>query len=151
MEITGVDGVHHINIYSKGKTELGRWLSNFAHSPIDLPEDGHFESIEGYWYWLGTRDERLRTTYGFRAKEIGRQRKPSQNPVDFEERIKRALDTKLKSNLAMLTEFAVSILPFRHYYEWGKPPKPLRRKDGGYPWIIEHLEARRKLLKEQWL
>ena len=25
-----IDGVHHINIYSKGKTEIGRWLSNLA-------------------------------------------------------------------------------------------------------------------------
>ena len=26
------DGYNHINVYSKGKTELGRWLSNFAHT-----------------------------------------------------------------------------------------------------------------------
>ena len=46
------DGITHINVYSKGKTTLGRWLTNFAHTPIDTI-DGHFESIEGYWYWLG--------------------------------------------------------------------------------------------------
>lgn len=45
------DGVDHINIYSKGKTSLGRFLSNFAQADIET-EDGNFASIEGYWYWL---------------------------------------------------------------------------------------------------
>ena len=55
------DGIDHINIYSKGKTSLGRWLSNFAKSPIET-EDGHFDSIEGYWYWywLSSKDDTLR-------------------------------------------------------------------------------------------
>jgi hypothetical protein len=42
------DGITHINIYSKGKTELGRWLSNFTYHPIET-EDGKFDSVEGYW------------------------------------------------------------------------------------------------------
>jgi len=29
--IEGIDGETHINIYSKGKTEIGRWLSNFSY------------------------------------------------------------------------------------------------------------------------
>ena len=41
------DGVDHINIYSKGLTELGRFLSNFEHILITT-EDGDFNSIEGY-------------------------------------------------------------------------------------------------------
>ena len=41
-----IDGVHHINVYSKSKTEIGRWLSNFSYSPIQT-KDGDFESIEG--------------------------------------------------------------------------------------------------------
>ena len=50
MIIEGIDGMTHINVYSKGKTEIGRWLSNFAYSPIDLGNEGYFSSIEGYWY-----------------------------------------------------------------------------------------------------
>jgi len=30
------DGITHINIYSKGKTDLGRMLSNFAKLPFIL-------------------------------------------------------------------------------------------------------------------
>jgi hypothetical protein len=33
-----MDGVDHINVYSKGKTELGRMLSNFYPSPFTLRE-----------------------------------------------------------------------------------------------------------------
>ena len=33
------DGITHINIYSQGKTQLGRFLSNFEPSPIET-EDG---------------------------------------------------------------------------------------------------------------
>lgn len=32
------DGITHINIYSKGSTELGRLLSNFAHRKAVLSE-----------------------------------------------------------------------------------------------------------------
>jgi len=61
------DGLSHINIYSKGMTELGRLLSNFANTPVNTPQDGKFTSIEGYWYWLlGKNDNRevLRTLHG---------------------------------------------------------------------------------------
>jgi hypothetical protein len=33
------DGTTHINIYSKGKTELGRFLTNFAYIGIGYPID----------------------------------------------------------------------------------------------------------------
>jgi hypothetical protein len=40
------DGVTHINVYSRGNTELGRLLSNFAHTPFSHPEFGEFASVE---------------------------------------------------------------------------------------------------------
>lgn len=45
------DGIDHINVYSKGKTALGRFLSNFAETDLET-KDGHFASVEAYWYWL---------------------------------------------------------------------------------------------------
>lgn len=66
------DGVTHINIYSKGKTEIGRWASNFQYAPIVI-DDGHFDSVEGYFYWLGTRNAQLRFLSGFAAKKLGRE------------------------------------------------------------------------------
>lgn len=46
------DGIDHINIYSKARTALGRSLSNFAYSPIDLDTYGRFNSVEAFWYFL---------------------------------------------------------------------------------------------------
>jgi hypothetical protein len=67
------DGIGHINVYSKAKTKLGRELSNFSFSPFTHPEDGKFNSIEGYWYWLGCKQEKLRKVWGYAAKRLGRE------------------------------------------------------------------------------
>ncbi len=141
----GIDGVDFINVYSKGKTELGRWLSNFAHTPIDIPEHGHFESIEGYWYWLGCEDDSLRSLYGWQAKSQGRKCTngiDDAKRADFQDLIKKAIDIKLKSNFQMMLVFAASELPLVHFYEYGD-----KRIDAGYKWITCHLEHRRSLLK----
>lgn len=136
------DGIDHINIYSKGQTELGRWLTNFAHSPIEIPEHGKFSSIEGYWYWLGSKDERLRSLFGYEAKKLG-ESLSIEEINGFEGYIQKAIDIKLKSDRERLNEFIGSFLPFDHYYVFGGV-----RKDAGYKWIVEHFENRRKLLKE---
>lgn len=65
------DGVDHINIFSKGQTPLGRFLSNFTHCPFQHPEFGAFNSIEGFWFWLGSRDDKLRQLHSFAAKKYG--------------------------------------------------------------------------------
>ena len=145
MIIRGEDGVTHINVYSKAKTDIGMWLSNFAYSPVELPDHGHFDSLEGYWYWLHCGDDRLRTLSGFAAKQVGREVMLSINnpPDDFEDRFKVALDIKLKTYLDRAKEICEINLPMCHYYEYeGK------RKDAGYEWIIEHLEMRREMLRE---
>lgn len=146
MIIDGEDGVTHINIYSKAKTNLGRWLSNFTHAPINT-EHGWFHSIEGYWYWLPTANDRLMNLSGHEAKKLGKESEVIIK-IDSElfiKKIKRALDLKLKSNNLALSEFALSTLPFCHYYEYGG-----KRVDAGYDWIVEHFEDRRKLMKEYY-
>ena len=137
VEIEGVDGKDHINVYSKGKTKLDSHLPNFAYSPISLEPHGKFTSIEGYWYWLiiyiNTEYDytELRKLYGFNAKKVGR------------EYLKDlARDIKLKSNLSKLEELKISTLPLVHYYQYGD--KKVTTK---YNWVIEHLENRRNLLK----
>lgn len=54
------DGIDHINIYSKGKTALGKFLSNFTQCDVET-KHGEFGSIEAYWYWLlaGLTSERV--------------------------------------------------------------------------------------------
>ncbi len=138
--ITGKDGVDHINVYSKGETALGRWLSNFARSPILIPVDGLFQSVEGYWYWLRTGDERLRKLWGFEAKRVGRESQ-EREPAGFQDKIRKAIQIKLESNPEMLEVFRESTLPLEHYYVFSGV-----KKDAGYKWILEHLEELRRTL-----
>jgi len=114
------DGVDHINVYSKGATRLGRWLSNFTPCKL-ITEDGEFASIEGYWYWLGCTHpdrDRLRTAYGFRAKQLGRELRADDWPStpDFRDKIKAAIEYKVNNNPEMKKILLDNKLPLRHYY-----------------------------------
>lgn len=134
------DGVDHINIYSKSKTKLGRFLSNFAHTPINVEKYGSFESIEGLWYWLGTRNNELRRLYGFWAKKVGRE---SPNKItlpksEFQSIIKSAIKQKINSYPKMKQELIYSTLPFKHYYVYGG-----KVVDAGFKWIPEFFEELR--------
>jgi hypothetical protein len=140
--MNGIDGVDHINIYSKGETHLGKWLSNFAVSPIVV--DGiECRSIEGYWYYLKTGVKECCNYSGFKAKQFGKQYPAiaDTKTKEFQEKILKAIDIKLK-NPKMLCLFAQSTLPFTHYYQYGS-----KKIDAGCEWIIQHLEERRALLK----
>lgn len=138
------DGVTHINIYSKAKTELGRFLSNFSYSPI-ITEDGQFNSLEGYWYWLGTthpEKDKLRKLSGFKAKQIGRDLKALdwQDSDEFKRKICNAITYKI-TNSKFKQEFFDSKLPFCHYYNYGgKVVEPEDEK-----WVIEHIEKLRSM------
>lgn len=132
-----MDSVTHINIYSQGKTTLGRVLSNFAATGIDTI-DGPFASIEGYWYWLGAPEatrEVLRDLSGAEAKKVGRAMRALdwQDGTEFKLKIWSAMLTKLLLHPSILSEFKKNKLPFRHYYIMhGKVIEP---KEG--QWIID--------------
>ena len=136
------DGITHINVYSRGKTRLGRFLSNFANAPFDHPEDGYFKSVEAYWYWLSTGNDTLRKTYGHQAKKLGRflGGKDWMDDKDFKRKIKEAIHLKLKNHPEMFKELRDSTLPLTHYYFYGTPPetKVVVPKEG--KWIIDFIE-----------
>jgi len=141
-----LDGVDHINVYSRGRTQLGRDLSNFAHTPF-VCADGGFASVEGYWYWLGTpaenvQRERLRTLHGFQAKALGKSLHSDDTPrdPDFDAKIRAAIDAKLKASPMLMAFFADSRLPLLHYYVFknGHVVQPEKHR-----WVLEHLEKRR--------
>jgi len=142
MIIEGEDGKTHINIYSKGKTELGRLLSNFAYSPFEC-EEGKFYSIEGYWYWLGTRDEVLKTLSGYQAKKYGQSLNRIYKVKDFEDKIRIAMVLKVNSNPKLFDLLLDSDLPFTHYYVFNG-----YRKDAGHEWIVQYWELIRKRIKD---
>lgn len=136
------DGINHINIYSKSKTELGRFLSNFYESKIDLGIDGIFNSVEGYWYWLSSHDDKLRTLSGFAAKKYGRsiKRFKSFSEDEFRLLIKRAIFRKIVSNPYFYKQLKNSTLPLKHYYTFNN----VKCVDAGFSWIVEFIEKIRK-------
>lgn len=135
------DGITHINIYSKGKTPLGQFLSNFAECNLEI-EDGKFKSIEGYWYWLSCKNDRLRNLSGHEAKVFGKQAGGIDwldTPV-FKKKICKAISYKLENMTPELkTEFLNCNLPFVHYYVFGV--KAVEPKEGA--WIIRHIDNER--------
>ena len=60
-----------INVYSKSESELGRLLSNFAHTPFIIGGK-RFESVEAFWYWYMTDADAMRFLYGSNAKRVGK-------------------------------------------------------------------------------
>lgn len=141
------DGKTHLNIYSKAQTELGRFLSNFSHCPI-ITEDGPFDSIEGYWYWLGSKDDKLRTLSGYAAKSYGRSigAPDWQDSDEFKRKICAALEKKLLTPKAMNVIFDnwnLIKLPFVHYYVYNN--KIVQPKEG--KWVIKKIES---FLKEKY-
>jgi hypothetical protein len=122
------DGIDHLNVYSKAMTISGRWASNFARTPIDHPRHGHFVSIEGLWYWLSTRDDRLREVSGFAAKQLGRDLRAPDWVSTQEFKNDIVLGIRAKITVATVTRniawIAMSTrpwldLPLAHYYVYG--------------------------------
>lgn len=131
------DGVTHINVYSYGRTTLGRFLSNFSLCPIQT-EDGKFNSIEGYWYWLSCKSDRLRYAYGAQAKFLGRELGGQDwcEEDEFRRKICQAIKIKLSTPQALdVFKKHKNILNLRleHYYVYGN--KIIRPKKG--QWVID--------------
>ena len=135
-----LDGITHVNIYSKGKTDLGRFLTNFAHTPITLSE-GTFQSIEGYWYWLGSHDDRLKALHGFEAKQFGRlcNRNYRLTEDNFQRKIKIAISVKMAHWPVYLRELQMLKIPLAHYYVFGNSVKP-----AGFEWLVAYFESMKK-------
>lgn len=145
------DGITHVNIYSQGKTQLGRMLSNFDRFEIET-EDGTFNSVEGYWYWLSIEDckekEVLRNLYGYNAKKIGNDLKNRFNKrmdEDFENKILNAIWYKVRRNRYLFTE-DIKNLPFEHYYNFGGKIVNVKKK---YLWMIEGIDKMRSYIINQ--
>jgi hypothetical protein len=144
MILPGVDGRDHINVYSKGKTKLGRMLSNWSEYTVEFPEAGLFRCLEGYWFWLGTGDGALRNMSGWEAKNYGKTH-ARVNKIEantFMHLIMQAMQTKVRQHHEIQIELEKSELPFCHYYEYGG-----KKIDAGYEWITTEWELIRSGLK----
>jgi len=137
------DGVDHINVYSKGKTKLGRALTNFAAIEFKHPTYGHFKSMEGYYYWISTgmiHDE-LKKLKGFEAKQFGKTLDVV-SVDNFEKLITEGIHCKLTQNQGLQEQLINNDLPLLHYYSYGG--KVVLASDHDYQ--IKYIEDFVKLL-----
>ena len=146
------DGIDHINIYSKGKTELGRLLTNFAHTPFTYHPYGEFASIEAFWYYAKTGwvNEHLKPLYGFKAKEEGKKCSVVHCP-QFEELILEAIRCKLRQNKYLRELLTNSTLPLTHYYAYGTPHNWKVVYQPQHDWQIEEISRIRSVCREYYL
>lgn len=141
-----LDGKTHINVYSRGNTELGRLLAHFTFSPFVHPYYGPFNSMEGFWYYIKARkpDDTLRTLAGHDAKEYGKNLEHIRRP-NFKELIVEANFHKVNQNERLRDLMKRSMLPFDHYYIFG-PGKILVRPKG-FEWLVQGFEDIRAMIK----
>lgn len=146
------DGVTHINVYSKGITELGRMLSNFYNSPFVMEEYGLFESVEGFWYWwFKGRDESLRSMSGLVAKKYGQSIKKNYVVKEPDKQvIREAIFCKILQNKEITKMLCESSLPLEHYYWYTGTDGSISVLDNPqHYWQIEWIEEIREWLKVQ--
>lgn len=142
-----LDGVTHINIYTLGKTELGKGLAHFTFSPFKHPYYGPFNSMEGFWYFIKAKepDDTLRNLAGYKAKEYGK-KLPGRFRENFKEIVVDANFHKIDQNPRLKQLIVESVLPFDHYYLYG--PGNLLIRPKGFEWLVEGFEHIRVLLRE---
>lgn len=118
-----IDGVDHINAYSKGKTALGRFLTHFYKHPVHTQQYGSFASIENLWQWLNYEREELRDCEPHMAKMIPKRKKyyklrtSPYTVAACRQIIIQAHIQKLKENPEMAELFVNNALPVVHYYD----------------------------------
>lgn len=146
------DGVNHINIYSKGKTELGKLLTNFAYTPFTYPPYGKFASVEAFWYWAktGMQHEDLKHLHGFNAKQQGKL-KQRVECHEFNDLVLEAIRCKLRQNRDLLKMLTDSTLPLEHYYAYGNERNYKIVHLPQYQWIVDEIDRIRKVCQERYL
>lgn len=154
-----LEGITHINVYTKSKFTIGKGLSNLANIGFNI-DDQSFQSLEGFWYWniTGKQYESFKNMTGFEAKkkglvlcEEGRSITNSDDPA-FQEEIKRAIRAKIKQNPELLIELIKSTLPLKHYYyhQGNKNILSFKITDKSkYQWQLDEMERIRELCQKK--
>lgn len=149
------DGKTHLNVYSKGRTEVGRFLTNLAHTPFEHPIWGPFQSVEGFWYWYFSpkRSDKLRELHGVEAKMVGRvlsKRKDNKDGFAITPIQKSVIREVIRFKVRKYPEMWPAIartegLPFVHYYV--VPGGGIIDMTEKYQWVMDELtDIRSKLV-----
>lgn len=127
-----LDGIDYINVYSKGKTELGRLLSNFTYTPFTY-KCSYYSSVEAFWYCCTTgKYKHISRLSGWRAKYQGNLL-PQLNPEPSRDTLKKVYLSKIRSTPFIESELLRNKLPFAHYYEFSG----VRKSADKYLWTAD--------------
>lgn len=139
------DGITHLNIWTKAKTQLGQDLSHFAGLCINHPQYGYFRTLEGFWHWLATGKEHdiFRRLDGWAAKVESRNGHERLNVNNFEEEIRKANRLRIEQHPFLKEMLIDSTLPFEHYYIYNNAVTTLDQ----LRWIPKMLEELRSELQ----
>lgn len=165
------DGIDHINIYTKGATQLGKKLTNlYSHySKIKL-DLGDYLTLEGYWYSLKINSlktsindysvelEQLKNLNGFKAKSLGssimkellnKQTISEDDYIneEFKTQFKKAILTKIETIPNLKLNLISSSLPLTHYYYYGTIENPKIIELPKHQWMIDYISELRNTLK----
>lgn len=145
------DGLTHLNVWSKAQTELGRLLSNFAHTPFYHPKYGRFASMEAFFYWVSTGmvHDHLKDLYGYLAKKEGK-KYPRVNVVKFDRLVSRAVVLKIIQTPELMLLLSECSLPLVHYYVYGNIENDkyaVVDRTEQDRWLLRSIEQARKLIR----
>lgn len=139
------DGITHINIYTKGKTELGRALSNLSPHSFTYEPYGFFKCVEAFWYYYltGCQHEELRLMNGFDAKKQGKKYRDDRIDKDGlsqkdKDVILGAIRCKLNAHKEIKRMLKENDLPFSHYYFYGKEDNAKVTDLPQYAWLVDY-------------
>ncbi|MEM1297112.1 MAG: hypothetical protein AAGH89_17230 [Verrucomicrobiota bacterium] len=126
-----------LNVWSRDEEEIGRLLSNFAHTPFVL-DDIAYESIEGFYASIllehnVEKQQRARGLHGMKAKRCVPKNKPESfnyrdevimlGSAEHHELLKRALRAKLEAHPEIAEAF-IETRPRPVIHETGYPHNP---------------------------
>lgn len=139
------DGITHINIYTKGKTKLGRALSNLSSHSFTYEPYGFFKSVEAFWYYYltGCQHDELKLMNGFDAKKQGKKYRDDRIDKDGlsqhdKEVILGAIRCKLNNHKEIKQMMSENNLPFAHYYFYGQEDNAKVTELPQYSWIVDY-------------
>ncbi len=150
--VPSTDGKNHINIYTDGKSPLGKKLHHFHFMPFVHPTLGKFNSLEALWHYvkMDEPDDGIRRLAGYNAKKFALARinrgGKTRRLDDFADIIIEANYYRITQNEALCAEFIESTLPFDHYYLHG--PRKLIVRPPEMRWLVDGYEELRRLIRE---
>lgn len=158
------DGISFINVYSKGRTNLGKQLTNMF--PYSFMYDGiQFNSVEQAWHYYkfvnidtNVANHILTLTNPFECLKYARANKTEAvveyvKTSSFQSKMKDVINTRISSDNTLKTLLRNSWLPFEHFYTYGKEgsKQVVHDQRNKYEWLLDIFDDIRFKLHTEYL